>query len=1014
MPDFKNYTRWELDMGLSMIGKAIYTAIAPLEIAAWRTPEPVPFAQRKTGKELHLAVGDKWGNLFDCAWFHISGSVPLEASGQTVVLLLDVNGEMCVVDDAGNPQRGLTSSSSEYDYSLGMPGKRVVPVSFSARGGEVIDLWVDAGCNDLFGNLKENGTIKEASIAVCREDVRALYYDFEVLLDFLKVLSQDRPRYDQVLTALNAAMWQAASGRFSSEAIQAAREVLQPVLAKRGGDPDLQITAIGHAHMDLGWLWPVRETKRKGARTFATALANMERYPDYFFGASQPQLFQWIKEDYPALYERVRQRVKEGRFEVQGAMWVEADTNVTGGESLVRQVLLGKRFFRQEFGVDIHHLWLPDVFGYSAALPQILKRAGVDIFMTQKMSWNLINPFPLHSFHWQGLDGTTILAHMLPEETYNSPALPRAVTKIEKNYREKGVSDQALLLFGIGDGGGGPGEEHIERIMRIRNLSGLSPVTQAPAAQFFETWRKDAARFPDWVGELYLERHSGTLTTEARNKQANRHIEQALRQLEWMAVFAGMDYPGARLEAIWREVLLYQFHDILPGSSIKRVYDESLARYAILLGEIESLTAGFEQALAKEASTAGLQNPVVLFNSLSWERTGWSKIAGTWKWVRVPALGYQVLDAEAGETIPVVSASETLLENDLLRATFASDGALVSLFDKAAGREAIPAGQAANRLCVFADAGDAWDFPMDYANQTPRFLQLVSAKARLDGPCAVLVQTYHYNQSELVQEISLTAGSRNLVFNSRLNWLEPASMLRARFPIAVHAESSTSEIQFGAIQRPTHRNTTWDLARDETAAHKYVDLSQGDYGVALLNDCKYGHRLKGNVIDLNLLRSAPYPGPKLVKDEDVQPGQPHHGYTDQGEHTFSYALYPHPGNHTAGQVARAGYEFNIPLRQVVTDAHRGSHPASASFLSVGADNVIVEAIKKAEEGDGIIIRMYEASHAGVKSGLTFGIAPESVEEVNLMEETLRQLPFQGRSLVLDFAPYEIKTIKVQF
>jgi alpha-mannosidase len=1015
MPDFKPYTRRELDYGLSMIGKAIYTTVAPLQITAWRTAEPVPYAQRRSGAELHLKIGDKWGDLFDCAWFNFTGQVPPAAAGQTVVLLLDVNGEMYVADSQGNPLHGLTSGASDFDYSLGSPAKRVVQVSNAAQGGETIDLWCDAGCNDLFGNLKENGTIQEACIAICRVDIRALYYDFEVLLDFLKVLPAESPRAGQVQTALYDAMWGVASGRFSPESIQGGRTVLATVLSRRGGDPDLQITAVGHAHIDLGWLWPIRETKRKGARTFSTALTNMQRYPDYVFGASQPQLFQWIKDEYPTIYEQVKQRVKEGRFEVQGAMWVEADTNVSGGEALVRQVLLGKRFFQQEFGIEIRHLWLPDVFGYSAALPQILKRAGVDIFMTQKMSWNQVNKFPHHSFFWQGLDGTRILASMLPEETYNSPALPRSVVKIEQNYKEKGVSDQALMLFGIGDGGGGPGEEHLERLARLKNLSGLSPVTQAPAAAYFEAWQKDAARFPAWVGELYLERHSGTLTTEARNKKANRRIEQTLRQLEWMAVFAGTDYPAARLETIWREMLLYQFHDILPGSSIKRVYDESLARYAALQAEVDSLTAGYEAALAAAVNTADLGSPAVLFNSLSWERTGWEKVNGAWVRVTVPSLGYQVVDAAVSSTIPPVRATPNQLENDLLRVTFAADGSITSLFDKAAGtgREIIPAGQAGNQLAVYSDAGDAWDFPLDYADQTPQTLTLVSAVPQVDGPRAVLVQTYRYGRSELIQEISLTAGSRCLAFNSRLNWLEPATMLRTSFPVAVHAESATYEIQFGSIQRPTHQNTTWDLARDEVAAHKYVDLSQGDYGLALLNDCKYGHKIKGNRIDLNLLRSAPYPGQRVVEDKDVLPGQPHHGYTDQGEHTFRYALLPHAGNHIAGGVIRAGYEFNIPLRQISATAHPGNQPATGSFLALDAPNVIVEAIKKAEDSDAVIIRLYEAAHASARATLRFAMAPNSAEEVNLMEETLQPLSLVGDCLTLEFAPFEIKTIKVQ-
>jgi alpha-mannosidase len=919
---------------------------------------------------------------------------------------------MLVVDAQGNPVRGLTNGSSVYDYSLGTPGKRILPVTEKANGGEIIDVWTDAGCNDLFGNLSNNGEVKEAYIAVVHEEVRALFYDFEVLLDFLKALPPDSPRAHQINMALNDATWQLAHGNNDAE-IKAARTRLAPALAKRGGDPMINISAIGHAHIDLGWLWPIRETKRKGARTFATVLENMRHYPDYIFGASQPQLFQWVKDDYPQLYEQVKQRVQEGRFEPQGAMWVEADTNVSGGEALTRQLLLGKRFFRKEFGIDINYMWLPDVFGYSGALPQILKKAGVEYFMTQKMSWNQVNTFPHHSFYWQGIDGSSVLAHMLPEETYNSPALPRSVVKIENNYHDKGVSEHAMILFGIGDGGGGPGEEHLERLKRIRNLAGLSPVRQEPASRFFEQWVKEAERFPTWVGELYLERHAGTLTTEARNKWYNRRIEQALRQLEWIAVFAGIEYPAARLETIWREVLLYQFHDILPGSSIKRVYDESLARYREMFNEVEELTSRAEEHLAHTVDTNGMGSPAVIFNSLSWTRNEWMQVHGHWKRVTAPPLGYQLVDASKPEAYDSPIAEGRLLENDILRVSFDEGGAISSIYFKPLAREIVPPGQRANLLAVYLDPGDAWDFPLDYAKQTPQYMRLVSSKSRIDGPRAVFVQTYKIGSSEVVQEIVLTAGSSRLDFHTRVRWRERQAMLRTTFPVAVHAEEAAFEIQFGHIRRPTHRNTTWDLAKDEVAAHKWVDLSQHDFGVALLNDSKYGHKVKGNVIDLDLLRSVPYPGYNTEIKSVVPDGDPHPGYTDQADHVFSYALFPHPGDLVEGQVVRAGYEFNIPLRQVNIQNASGSRHAQASLLTVEPANVIVEAVKQAEDDEAIVVRLYESAHSSANARIQFGFPVASVEETNLIEQPLQRLPASENGIILKFEPFEIKTLKVK-
>ena len=993
MPDYTPYTRSDLDFVLQQLQQSIYSIAGELNITAWRTSEPVPYDQRTSGERLELKIGDSWGGLFDCAWFHFSGQIPADCAGQEVVLLLDVNGEMCVYDQQGEPIRGLTNATSEYDYSLGRPGKRVLPLAKPVQGGEMLDVWADAGCNDLFGRLQDHGRIKDAWIAVCRPELRALYYDFEVLLDFLKVLPEDSARYQQIRYTLREAAWGLTAG-YDSAAVQAARECLRPMLAQRGGDPSLRISAIGHAHIDLAWLWPLRESHRKASRTFATVLANMEAYPDYHFGASQAQLFQWVKEDTPQLYARIKERVREGRFEIQGAMWVEADTNVSGGEALVRQVLLGKRFFKAEFGVDIRHLWLPDVFGYSAALPQILKKAGVEIFMTQKLSWNLVNKFPHQSFRWQGHDGSTVLTHMLPEETYNSPALPRALSKLERNYHDKGRSTRALLLFGIGDGGGGPGEEHLERLARVGNLAGLQPLVQEPAARFFDAWSAESARFPTWVGELYLERHTGTLTTEAKNKWFNRRMEQSLRELEWILVLAGEAYPAARLGEIWREVLLYQFHDILPGSSIKRVYDESLARYTALYAEVETRIRAVQQSLAGRIDTSAQSHPVLLFNSLSWLREEWQKQAGVWKKAVVPALGFRAVDfAQADVCIPPQAAPDRL-ENELLRVHFDANGAISSIFDKECQREVLPAGGCANLLSVYRDDGDAWDIPLDYGEQTPRRMALVSAHPAVDGPLAVLTQTYTIGHSELVQEIRLFAGSRRLEFNNRLSWRETAAMLRVAFPVAVHAEEAAYEIQFGHIFRPTHRNTTWDLAKDEVPCQKWVDLSQRDYGAALLNDSKYGSKVKDSVIELTLLRSVPYPGPRLVEDSQVQAGQPHHAYTDQAEHSFRYAFLPHRGDLVAGEVVRSAYEFNFPLRAQETTPAAGSLSGANALIQLDAAEIVVEAVKQAEDSPAIIVRLYESAHSGVTTSLRFGFPVQSVEEVNLMEETLAPLRAQ--------------------
>ena len=794
-------------------------------------------------------------------------------------------------------------------------------------------------------------------------------------------------------------------------------------------------------------------------RTFATVLANMERYPSYIFGASQPQQLQWIKDQHPEMFQKIQARVAEGRWECQGCMWVEPDTNITGGESLIRQTMHGQKFWAQNFNKKPNHLWEPDVFGYTASLPQILRKSGVPYMMTQKLSWNAVNFFPHHAFHWQGIDGTRCLVHTLPEETYNSPAAPRAVKKIEQNYREAGVSEHALMVYGIGDGGGGPGTEHLERLQRIANLAGLCPVQQETAEAFFSKWSSQSANFPTWVGELYLEKHQGTFTTNAKTKRGNRRMEHGLRELEFTAVInlvlgTGCGWPAAQLDQLWQETMLYQFHDILPGSSIKRVYDECEVRYDEMLTSLEVLIATQQQAAvgamqisSRKGANAGgeaaddASSSTVLFNSLSWSRREWVQHGETWIQATVPPLSATVAAQSVGgkvlnEVVAALSADSNCVENDLLRVRFDQDGSVASVYDKENGREVLDGSSRANRLAVYHDTGDAWDFPMDYADQKPRYMQLISSESAVRGPYCERKSQYKLGQhTRLSQTVRLTAGSRRIDFITHAHWRETKAMLRTSFPVAVLSPVATYEIQFGSIERPTHRNTTWDLAKDECPAHKWADLSQRDYGVALLNDCKYGYKIRSNVVDLNLIRSVPYPRAPLEPTDDLRvDGDPAYGFTDQDDHSFTYALYPHAGDHVAGGVVRQGYELNIPLRavragsDVVNAADAAGVSASSSCLPLltisaagGPCHIVCDTVKAAEDGSGrLVFRLYESAGASENAQIEFGMNVSEVREVNLMEEQLPAGPLvltspssaSQASAVLRFLPYEIKTLLV--
>ena len=1012
MPYYINSYKQCIDIFKNNVESKIYRKISVLTIDAWVTEEPVTFLQRTSGRKISPKVDETWGKLWDCAWFNFKGIVPSEAATHKLVLLIDISGEACIFDKSGCPIQGLTNINSEYDFSLGKPGKRVVDFLSKAKGKEKVNVWADAGCNDLFGNWQDSGKIKEAHIAIFNEELKDLYYDIEVLKELMEQLPEDSARHNKILFSLVEA-FKVMKNYDSSEA-KKAREILALELNKKAGDESLAVSAIGHAHIDLAWLWPLRETIRKGARTFSTVLSNMEKYPDYVFGASQPQLYAWMKEKYPKLYEKIKKRIESGRWEPQGGMWVEADTNVSSGEALVRQLIYGKNFFREEFGKDMKVLWLPDVFGYSAALPQILKKAGIDYFMTIKLSWSEYNKFPHHTFFWEGIDGTQVLSHMPPEGSYNSSAAPRAIVAAEKNFKDKGVSEECLLLFGIGDGGGGPGEEHLERLKREKNLNGLVPVKQEKSIDFFKRIEKDAFKYKTWRGELYLEKHQGTYTTQARSKKFNRKMELALRELEYVSVLAWIEakkeYPQSKIEMIWKEVLLYQFHDILPGSSIKRVYDESLERYEYLLKLTEDLTGeAYDSLLSEnhkscEAAVDTLSkgdNGTYIINSLSWDRKEWLNINGNWTNVTVPTMNEkQFFISNMEKDKFKVSIEDNQIENDILKAIFNEDGSLNSLFDKEFSRETLSG--KGNIIIVYEEiGGDAWDFsPVCYEKPQDCF-KLKSSKAYLNGPKAIIKQIYEYNESILEQEIILTEGSRRVDFITKVDWKENGKMLRTSFPVNIYTNEVTCDIQFGNIKRSNNDNTSWDIAKYEICAHKYVDLSENNYGVALLNDCKYGYRVKGNVLDLNLLRSTSFPGIEA----------------DQGIHEFTYSLYPHGGSHIEGRVVQASYELNIPLN-VISSKNIHLNGVKTSFIKVDNENIIIEAVKKAEFSDSIIVRLYECSGSNVKANISFGFEVKDVllvnllEEVDLLEEDTHSLEFNKESINLSFKPFEIHTLKI--
>ena len=833
---------------------------------------------------------------------------------------------------------------------------------------------------------------------------RDLFYDFTVCLSLYVGLCENDDAYaDEVLPVMLEAS--RLLGTVTRESMQAARAALAKLLARENDTIELQYSSIGHSHLDLIFLWPERETIRKGARTYSTALYLMEKYPFYKFGCSQPQIYVWMREYYPSIYKRIRERVKEGRWECQGCFWVEMDTNLPAGESLVRQILYGKRFFMDEFGKEMKVGFLPDVFGYSAALPQLLVKSGTPYFMTQKLSMNDTNRFPRHTFLWKGIDGSEVLTHMLPEDSYNSAAVPQMAIYGLHHYTDLDRCGEALQLYGIGDGGGGPGYEHLERIKRQKNLKGVPPLRPEFCIDFFERINRKRDTYRKWVGELYFERHQGTYTSIAKGKLYNRLMEVKLHHTEWLYTLAalrlGTPYPHDRLEEIWKEMLLYQFHDCLPGSSIKRAYEETHARYRFLLEELDRMLAEAEALLAGAADTAAMAEPVAVFNPSSWERTETIEFAGRQLPVTVPPLGYVVADMAGLPAAEEKAAPSDRLENDRLRVAFNPDGTIASLFDKEEGREILRKNTVGNALMLYDDEYTHWDINKGYLTCTPEQAKRVSSSGFVRGVVQGIAMEYTIGRSRILQTVTLKDGSRQLDFETTVEWNETYKMLRASFPVDIVTDTARCEIQYGHIQRPTHQNTTWDQAKFEVCAHRWVDMADSGYGVALLNNGKYGYKIWDNVLDIDLLRS------QMCPCEDG----------DKGVHTFTYSILPHAGNVINGGVVRAGCELNMPLLALKAPKNGGrTLPARDVLAFADQPNVLIDAVKRAEDTDGYILRLYEAGGKRTRAHITLnGLRAEGLTDLleRPVSEEEAKFTADASGFALDFHPFEVHTVLIR-
>lgn len=1037
----------------------VYHVVEPLGIQAYVSSDPVPFAQRASGTCRELRPGDHWGKLFDCGWFHFTGRIPEQFRNSHVAVLVDVSAEGLVVDKNGDPIQGLTSATSRNEFPLGLWGKRTIEIQDCSDGQGNVDFWVDFTCCDVEGQYRNEGRVKEACIAVIDDVCRDAFYDWVVCQSLFVGLCENDVAYgDEVGIILSRAadvlerslgqqveasatgggtealmmgrheygqdnLGLDASGErisiwpdpetehtkkfqltLDQEVLLQVRAILAEILEKPNTEPSMTYSAMGHSHLDLLFLWPERETYRKCARTMSNVLKMMDRFPDFKFCLSQAPVYVWLKEKYPALYQRVLEKIREKRIEVVGAFWIECDTNLPDGESLARQLLYGKRFFRKEFGLDMKVGFLPDVFGYSAALPQLLVKSDVPYFTTNKLSMNDTNRFPRYTFWWHGLDGTKILTHMLPENSYTSAAVPQMALYGEHHYTDKDLCDRGLQLFGLGDGGGGPGYEHMERRQRSRNLKGCPPFEDEFVVDFFHRIEKNSDAYRSWYGELYFERHQGTYTSIAKQKKWNRTLEQDLHTLEWLAKLAqdraGEEYPSQWLQQCWQDVMLYQFHDCLPGSSIPIVYDETQARYAQLHQQAQKKIGHYLAVLGSQLPTQLLQQPMAVANPTSFARKDVIRKDGMELSVQMEP--YQIRLVDWADATPAAEAPQEMdftLENDYLTLHFTPRGTVDRLYDKLRRRELLPRGQEGNRLRLYPDELTHWDIQKSYLNALPEESKLCGITKSRSGSAQILELHFALGTaSTLRQRVTLEDGSARVDFLTEVDWNEEYQMLRVQWPVDVVTDHASCEIQFGHVQRPTHQNTTWDQAKFEVCAHKWVDLADRSGGLALLNNCKYGYKIWDRVLDLCLLRSQNCPAEQ----------------GDRGHHSFTYALYPHGGDAWDGGVIREGYCLNYPLLHTNEIAPRSTHADQSVWVELDSSTVVLETVKKAEDSDCMILRLYEAAGGSANARIRLQ-GYRAVSLCNLLEE-----PIQSDDLVctadgaeIRFHPFEIQTLMVK-
>ena len=991
---------------------AIYRDHVALSITAWQAPrEPVAFEIATSQQYEAVDLGWRFGRAWSTIWLKVSGSIPESwKSNQEEALAAEI-----VIDFGYNTSRsGFQAEALAYDLA-GKPIKAIAPKNSWlpwSYANKKVEFYLEVAANpDVAGEYtfepttlgdwdtaSEQPLYELKKLHIARRDIEVwqLAQDIFTLRGLMVSLPQDSTRR-HVLTRAIEDMLDAIDPSNVSGSATAARAKLKAALAAPANASSHRVIATGHAHIDSAWLWPIRETVRKCARTFSNVLSLMDEHEDFIFSASSAQHYKWIKDSYPSVFEGIKKRVASGQWKSVGGMWVECDGNMPGSEAMVRQFVYGQKFFQENFDMHAREAWLPDSFGYSGSLPQIVTQSGISSFLSQKMSWNQVNRMPHHTFWWEGIDGTRVFSHFPSADTYISELSGEELAHAERNFSEKGRSSISLIPFGWGDGGGGPTREMIAAAHRTGDLEGSPKVSMGTADDFFAQARSEYANAPVWRGEMYLELHRGVLTSQHRTKQGNRRNEGLLREAELWASYAtlktGAEYPSAKLEEIWQSLLLMQFHDILPGTAIAWVYKEVENRHAEITCELLEIIDSSLSVLANDPST-GSSPQALTANAAPAARNG------------VAALGFGVRGKSAKATSAVEQGEFVILENEELRVKIDRSGRILSLLSLATNRDAIAIGSAANELQLHNDnptRWDAWDIDEHYRN-TKQVLDSVDefkVNQEADGSAVVetkrLLTSASGKTSTIVQTIRLVPGSNALDIGLEIDWHESEKLLKLAFPIDIHAEEVAAETQFGFVKRPTHENTSWDFARFESCQHKYLFLNEKDWGVAFANDSTYGFDVQRTTeangatvtsVRFSLLRSTKFPDPEA----------------DQGKHSMKFKIRPAA---TIQDAVNLGYELNYPAREV--QGNRVIEP----LVSSSAAQVIIETVKLAEDGTGdLIVRLYESTGGRCDSRIAFAGAAEKIWLTDFLEMPTSADQSAGGSVDLQFRPFQVITLRV--